>query len=92
MHCAYQINSGLLFKRGGVLIFNIMHVTFLICFISFCGDSPLPHIPVCQIENEYLQNCSYSKNKLTRKVGEFGNLSPRPHGTLSELERLGILA
>lgn len=43
---ANQIDSNLLFRRGGVLIFNIMPVTFLVCFISFCCDSPLPHIPL----------------------------------------------
>lgn len=39
---ANQIDSNLLFRRGGVLIFNIMHVTVLVCFISFCCDSPSP--------------------------------------------------
>lgn len=33
-------------RRG--LIFHIMHVTFLVCFTSFCGDSPLPEISACQ--------------------------------------------
>lgn len=42
--CANQINSILLFGRGGVLVLNRMHQTFLVCFLSFGGDSTLSHI------------------------------------------------